>query len=128
MPDWNVVAIEARRPSGSENWRAYWMSRLHVTDADRAGRDPQTTDDGDEDVLDVAHEQHRRLDQARHELGAEARLVQLVVVGPEPLLGLTLAPEALYDGVTGEHLLGLPVHGCRCNATATRNAAGPCRR
>ena len=35
--------------------------------------------------------------------------VKLVVVGAEARLDLTLAPEALHHGVTGEHLLGLGV-------------------
>ena len=52
------------------------------------------------------------------ELGAEARLVQLVVVVAEPRLGLALAAEALHDRVAGEDLLGLGVERCRCAATA----------
>ena len=91
--------------------------RLHVADAERTRRDLQTTDDGDQDELDVAHEDHRRLDQAGHELRAEARLVELVVVGTEACLGLALAAEALDDRVAGEHLLGLRVEARRCDAT-----------
>ena len=67
--------------SGWENWRAYWIIACMSPMLERAVGDLQAADDGDQHVLDVAHEDHHRLDQARHELGAEARLVQLVVVG-----------------------------------------------
>jgi hypothetical protein len=107
MPDWNVAAIEARCVSGWENWRAYWIMACMSPMLMRSRRDLEATDHGDQDVLDVAHEQDRRLDQVGHELGTEARLVQLVVVGAEALLGLTLAAEALHDRMPGEHLLGL---------------------
>jgi ATP-binding cassette subfamily B multidrug efflux pump len=77
---------------------------LELLDADE-----QTADHGDQDVLHVAHEDHRRLDEVGHELSAEARLVQLVVVLAEAGLGLTLTSEALHDGMAAEHLFGLRV-------------------
>ena len=109
MPDWNVAAIDASCVSGMRELAGVLDHRLHVADRDRAAGDLQAADDGDQDELDVADEDHHRLDQARHELGAEARLVELVVVGAEPGLDLALAAEALHDRVAGEHLLGLGV-------------------
>ena len=70
-----------------------WMSPMR----DRAARDPQAADDRDDHVLDVAHEHRERLHQARHELRAERRLVELVVGLAEPLLDLALAAERLHD-------------------------------
>ena len=59
-----------------------------------------------------------RLHQARHELRAERRLVELVVGLAEPLLDLALAAERLHDRVAGERLLDLRVEQRRCSSTA----------
>ena len=83
--------------------------RLHVADGDRAAGHPEAADDGDEHVLHVAQEHRRRLHEARHELGAERGLVELVVRVPEPLLDLVLAAERLHDRVAGEGLFDLRV-------------------
>ena len=90
---------------------------------DGAAGDPQAADDGDEHVLHVAEEHRGRLHQARHELGAERRLVELVVGLPEPGLDLALAPERLDDRVAGERLLDLGVE--RAGAAPLRDEAGP---
>ena len=82
-----------------------WMSPIVMAPAD----DPQAADDGDGDEVEVADEHHRRLDEAGHELGAEAGLVELVVRGREPLLDLPLAAERLDQRVAGEGLLDLGV-------------------
>ena len=81
--------------------------RLDVADGDRAARYPQAAYDGHDHVLDVAHEHGERLHEARHELGAEGRLVELVVRVPETLFDLALTAERLHDRVAGEGLLDL---------------------
>ena len=85
------------------------QERLHVTDGQRARGDPQPAEHGDDHVVQVADEHHRRLDDARDELGAEAGRVQLVVRLAEAGLDLALAAERLDDGVTRERLLDLGV-------------------
>ena len=79
MPDWKTFIIDASWVSGIENVREYWMNAWTSPTRDRAAGDPQAADDGDDHVLHVAHEHRDRLHQARHELRAEGRLVELVV-------------------------------------------------
>ena len=79
--------------------------RLHVAERHGARRHPQPTDDRHEHVVQVADEQHRRLDDAGDELGLEAGLVQLVVVLGERLGRLPLPAERLDQRVPGVHLL-----------------------
>ena len=88
MPDWKTFIIDASCVSGIEKVREYWMNACTSPTRDRAAGHPQAADDGDEHVLHVAEEHRQRLHQARHELGAERRLVQLVVGVAEPLLDL----------------------------------------
>jgi len=79
--------------------------RLDVTERHRAVGDPQTTEDGDDDVVEVPDEHHRRHDDAADELGAERGLVEVVVLGLERLLRLLLPSEDLDEAVSGEGLL-----------------------
>ena len=94
MPDWNTFIIDASWVSGIENVARVLDERLDVADGDRAARDPQAADHRDDHVLHVAHEHRERLHQARHELRAERRLVELVVGVAEPLLDLRWRPNA----------------------------------
>ena len=119
MPDWNTFIVDASCVSGIENWREYWMNAWMSPIVDRAARDAQAADDRDDHVLDVAHEHRERLHQARHELGAVRRLVELVVGLAEPLLDLVLAAERLHDVVAGERLFDLRVEQPGAAATAT---------
>ena len=93
MPDWNVAVIDASCVSGIENWRAYWiiacMSPTEIAPLEICS--PPTTAISDE--LDVAEEDHQRLDHACRELRGEAGLVQLVVVVANRLLDVALAAE-----------------------------------
>jgi hypothetical protein len=82
---------------------------LDRADAEGARSDLQPADHRDHDVDQVSHEHHGRHDDARDELGAEAGLVELLVLLGEGLLGLPLPPEHLHQGVTGEVLLHLRV-------------------
>ena len=84
--------------------------RLHVAQAHGSGGDPQPTDHGDDDVVEVPDEHHRRHDDAADELGPEARVVQRVVALGEEPVGLLLAPEHLDELVAGVGLLDHPVH------------------
>jgi hypothetical protein len=68
-------------------------------------RDRQPADDGDRDVVQVAEEHHRGLDDARHELRAKARFVQLIVGFSEPRLDVALTTEGLNDDMAGEAFL-----------------------
>ena len=79
--------------------------RLHVAQAHRAAGHPQAADDGDDDVVEVPDEHHRRHDDAADELRAEARVVQVVVLGGERRLDLVLAAEDLDQLVAGVGLL-----------------------
>ena len=79
--------------------------RLHVTQAHRAAGHPEAADDGDDDVVEVPDEHHRRHDDAADELGAEAGVEQVVVLGPERRPHLVLAAEDLDQLVAGEGLL-----------------------
>ena len=63
----------------------------------------------DHHIVEVSDEHHDRHDQPGEELGAEARLVQLLVLGLERGLDLALPPEDLDQGVAGESLLDLGV-------------------
>ena len=96
--------------------------RLDVTEAHRAGRHPQPTDDGDDDVVEVPDEHHRRHDDAADELGAEGRVVQLVVLLLELRLRLPLTPEHLDQAVAGEGLLDDAVELDRWSSTAATNS------
>jgi hypothetical protein len=66
---------------------------------------PQAADDGDGDVVEVADEHHRRHDDAADELRAEARVVELVVLGVEAACTSALTAEDLDELVAGEGLL-----------------------
>src|SRR3546814_13498031 len=79
------------------------------------------------DVLHVAEEHRERLHEARHELGAEGRLVELVVGAAEPLLDLLLATERLDHRVAGEGLLDLPVERPGAAPLGVEARAGPPR-
>ena len=96
-----------------------WTSPTLI--APLATRRPPTT--ATMHVLEVAQEHRGRLHQARHELRAERRLVELVVGVAEPLLDLALAAERLHDGVAGERLLDLRVE--RAGARPLRDEARP---
>ena len=65
MPDCSTLAIEASWVSGWVNWREYWMKACTSPMLSWPGRDPQTADHGDDHVVQVAEEHHRRLDDAR---------------------------------------------------------------
>ena len=109
MPDCSTLAIDASWVSGWVNWREYWMNACTSPMRQRARRHPQPADHGDGDEVEVAEEHHRRLDGAGDELGAEARLVELLVLVAEALLDVVLAAEHLHQRVAGERLLDLGV-------------------
>ncbi len=88
---------------------------LDVTEAHGPAGHPETTEHGDDDVVEVPDEHHARHDQAGEELGREARLVETVVLGLEGLLDLLLPSEDLDQGVTGESLLDLGVECSRAS-------------
>ena len=123
MPDWKTFIIDATWVSGIENWREYWMNAWMSPSVIAPLANAQTADHRDDHVLHVAHEHRERLHQARHELGAERRLVELVVGLAEPLLDLALAAERLHDRVTGERLLDLGVE--EAGVLPLRDELGP---
>ena len=94
---------------GHVNWREYWMNACTSPSDSVPVRDLHAADDGDGDVVQVADEAHRRLDDARDELRLEARLVELLVLLVELLGGLLLAAEHLHDVAAGVHLLDVAV-------------------
>ena len=114
MPDWNTFIIDASCVSGIEKLREYWMNAWMspIVIAPLATRRPPTTATITYWMLPMNIVQ--RLHQARHELRAERRLVELVVGLAEPLLDLALAAERLHDRVAGERLLDLRVEHARC--------------
>ena len=80
--------------------------RLHVAQAHRAGGDPQPADDGDDDVVEVPDEHHRRHDDAADELRPEARRgTARRSCSAKSRVGLLLAAEHLDQLVAGEGLL-----------------------
>ena len=88
--------------------------RLDVADASSgptATRSPPIERDGD--VVQVAEEHHRRLDDPGDELRAVARLEELVVLVVEPGLDVALATEHLHERVAGERLFDLRVQRAR---------------
>ena len=109
MPDWNTFIIDASCVSGIENLREYWMnawmSPMLIAPLDT--RRPPTTATMTYWMLPMNIV--KRLHQARHELRAERRLVELVVGLAEPLFDLALAAERLHDRVARERLLDLCV-------------------
>ena len=95
--------------------------RLDVADRQLPDGHPQPADERDRDVVQVAEEHHRRLDDPGDELRAVARLEELVVLVVEALLDVALAAEHLHQRVAGERLFDLRVERCRCGATASTN-------
>ncbi len=83
--------------------------RLDVAQRHRSRGDPNATDDGDRDVVEVPDERGRRHDDSRDELRLEARVVELLVLLVELRDGLLLASEHLHDAVSGVHLLDVAV-------------------
>ena len=83
--------------------------RLHVAQAHRTGRDPQTTDHSHCDIAQVPDEHHRGHDDAGDELSLEAGLEKVVVLRREALLHFTLPTEDLDQLVSGERLLDVGV-------------------
>ena len=80
MPDCITLIIDASCVSGCVNWREYWMNAWMSPMRQLARRDAQTADQRDRDVVQVAEEHHRRLDDPGDELRGVARLEQLVVL------------------------------------------------
>ena len=117
MPDWKTFIIDASCVSGIEKVREYWMKAWTSPTlmAPLATCRPPTT--ATITYCTLPEEHRGRLHEARHELGAEGGLEQLVVGLPEALLDLVLAPERLHDGVAGEGLLDLGVEGAGVAAT-----------
>ena len=108
-PDCSRFAIEATWVSGWVNWREYWMNAwTSPSEIDAAGH-LEAAEDRDHDVVEVPDEHHRRHDQPAHELGAERRLVELLVLLGEGRLDLLLAAEHLDQRVPGEGLLDVGV-------------------
>ena len=83
--------------------------RLHLTQTDGARRHPQATDHRDDDVVQVSEEHDGRHDHPGDELGAEARLEQLVVALAEFAFDLGLTAERLDQLVPGVGFLDLTV-------------------
>ena len=86
---------------------------LHIAEAHRARRDAEPADHSNGDVVEVAEEHHRRLDDAGDELSPEARRVQLLVLVAEPLFDVVLTTEHLDQRVPGERLFDLGIQGAR---------------
>ena len=128
MPDWSTLAIDASWVSGWVNLREYWMKAWTSPMLSGAAGHPQAADHGDDHVVQVAEEHHRRLDDAGDELGAEAGLEQLLVLLVEPGLDLVLAAEDLDDGVAGEGLLDLGVERAGVRPLGDEAGLGPGRR
>ena len=128
MPDWKMFIIDASWVSGIENLREYWMKAWMspIVMAPLATRRPPTT--ATITYWRLPMNIVDRLHQARHELGAERRLVQLVVGLAEPLLDLVLAAERLHDGVAGERLLDLRVERAGAAPLGDELGAGPAPR
>ena len=82
---------------------------LDVTQGHASGNHAQRTDEHDEHVVDVADEEHRRLDRRRDELRLERGLVELLVALVEALDHLLTPSEDLDQGVTGVALLDLGI-------------------
>ena len=78
---------------------------LHVTEGHGPARNPQSAEHGDDDVVEVPDEHHRRHDDAADELRPEGSLVEVVVLDLEGLLRLLLTAEDLDEAVPGEGLL-----------------------
>ena len=72
-PDCSRLAMDATWVSGWVNCREYWMNACTSPSDIAPGRDPQAADDGDQHVVEVADEHHRRQDHAGDELRPEAR-------------------------------------------------------
>ncbi len=83
--------------------------RLHVTDRQCAGRDPQSPDDRDQHVVEVPDKHHRRLHQSGDELRAPADRIEPLVVLPEDPRGLLLPAKRPDQRVPGVHLLNVRV-------------------
>ncbi len=81
MPDWKTFIIDASWVSGIENWREYWMKACTSPTliAPLETRSPPTTATSTYCML--PRNIVGRLHEARHELGAERRVVELVVGG-----------------------------------------------
>ena len=75
-PDCRRFAMLATWEIGWENWREYWMKAWTSPRESWPEATRSAADDRDEDIVDVADEGHRRLDQAGDELGFEARGVE----------------------------------------------------
>ena len=82
---------------------------LDVTQGHASGNHAQRTDEHDEHVVDVADEEHHRLDRRRDELRLERGLVELLVALVEALGHLLTSSEDLDQGVTGVALLDLGI-------------------
>ena len=108
-PDCSRFAIEPSWLSGWVNWREYWMNACTSPRRMRARGDHEPADDGDGDVDEVPDEHHGGHDDAAHELGAEARVVELVVLVVEAALDLAAAAEHLHERVARVGLLDLRV-------------------
>ena len=86
---------------------------LDVAEGHGAVGNADTADDGDRDVVQVSDEHHRRQDEPRDELGAEARFEQLLVPVLEHLLDLAPAPEHGDQIMPGERFFDMPVQRAR---------------
>ena len=95
---------------GIVNCREYWMNAW-TSPSDIVPWPPHAADHGDRDVVQVAEEVHRRLDDPGDELGPVAGLVELLVLGLERRDRLALVAEDLDDGVARVHLLDEAVEG-----------------
>ena len=82
---------------------------LHVADVHLARRDLQAAEDRDDDVVEVADQEHHGHQDPGEELCPERRGEQLVVAGAEVRLHLGLAAENLHQRVARVGLLDLRV-------------------
>ena len=83
--------------------------RLNVAKRDVSGGHLQATDDGDNDIPQVADERRRRPHQAGEELGTETGLVDVIVEPAELLACRGLMAERLDDGESAVGLFDVGV-------------------
>ena len=109
MPDCRTLTIDASWVSGWVNWREYWMNAWMspIVIAPDDTRSPPMT------AMATKFRLPRNIIAGwidpGDELGAEAGLVELLVLVVEALLDVALAAEHLDERVAGERLLDLGV-------------------